>query len=138
MVGIHTRLSAEIIENAKQVDGLIVWDWLCGTVARPCPKIAGCAERTTDVGGWQLPPPCIYLLPRTIPSVRNNPCPKPQSIDEVEILKAFHDCFSGKSQELHSVSFAVAHKERETVRSTVIERDGELLRRSDPTAIRRS
>ena len=28
--GIHTRLSAEIISTKKQVDGLLVWDWLCG------------------------------------------------------------------------------------------------------------
>ena len=37
--GIHTRLSAEIIEGKKLVDGLMVWDWLCGTLGRPCPKL---------------------------------------------------------------------------------------------------
>ncbi|MFO1051888.1 MAG: hypothetical protein U1F36_06710 [Planctomycetota bacterium] len=35
--GIHTRLSAEIIHRGQQVDGLIIWDMLCGN-ARKCPK----------------------------------------------------------------------------------------------------
>ena len=39
--GIHTRLSAEIISRDQRVDGLLVWDMVCGTVGRPCPKVAG-------------------------------------------------------------------------------------------------
>lgn len=37
--GIHVRLSATIIAEAKQIDGLVVWDWVCGTIGRPCPKL---------------------------------------------------------------------------------------------------
>src|SRR5260370_24203869 len=47
--GIHTRLSAEIIENGKLLDGLMVWDWLCGTIGRPCPKLLGDERRSTTV-----------------------------------------------------------------------------------------
>src|SRR5690606_38366746 len=33
--GIHTRLSAEIISREQRVDGLIIWDMVCGTIGRP-------------------------------------------------------------------------------------------------------
>jgi hypothetical protein len=36
--GIHTRLSAEIMARGQRVDGLIIWDMICGTIGRPCPK----------------------------------------------------------------------------------------------------
>jgi hypothetical protein len=29
--GIHTRLSAEIISRSQRVDGLVIWDMVCGT-----------------------------------------------------------------------------------------------------------
>jgi hypothetical protein len=48
--GIHTRLSAEIIEHQKQVDGLIVWEWICSTIGRPCPKLKRGEGRTVTVG----------------------------------------------------------------------------------------
>lgn len=136
--GIHTRLSAEIIERSKPVDGLIVWDWLCGTVARPCPKFGADSARLTMVESWSLPPPCIYLFPKSIPSVRNNPNPQSQSINDVHLLKAFQECFGGTAQELHSVKFSVAHHGSETVRTTGILRGGECVRQSEPTPIRRS
>jgi hypothetical protein len=135
--GIHTRLSAEIIEGSKVVDGLIVWDWFCGTVARPCPKLAEATERVTRIDTWKLPPPCVYLFPRTIPSVRSNPSPPSQSLDDVQILKAFHNCFSGADAEIHGVRFSVGHLESETVRTTEIWRNGECLRKSERTPIRR-
>jgi len=58
--GIHTRLSAEIIEHQKQVDCL---------------------------GQYHLTPPSIYLYPRTVPAVRNNPDPEPHTLDQVGFLK---------------------------------------------------
>ncbi len=33
--GIHTRLGGEIIGRGQRVDGLIIWDMLCNTIARP-------------------------------------------------------------------------------------------------------
>jgi len=138
--GIHTRLSAEIIEhgNDKHVDGLIVWDWLCGTVARPCPKLErGPGERKTTVGQFRLPPPCIYLFPRTVPVVRTNPNPEPNRLDDVGFLKALNDCFGGYLDEINRVRFVAAHNERETVRTTSIERGGQVQRTSRPTPIRR-
>lgn len=137
--GIHTRLSAEIVSREQRVDGLVVWDWLCGTIGRPCPKVVGHdPERLTDVGPFRLPPPCIYLFPATIPSPRNNPSPAPQPIANVEILDAMHRCFGGKDEELNSVRFTVAYSGVETMRTTQISRNGVVQRQSEPTPIRRS
>jgi hypothetical protein len=136
--GIHTRLSAEIIEHEKQVDGLIVWDWLCGSPARPCPKLKrGPGTRLTTVGQFKLPPPCIYLFPKTVPSVRNNPNPEPHTLDEVGFLKALNECFGGYFDEINRVRFLVAHSGGDTVRSTSVERAGVTEQFSRPTPIRR-
>ncbi len=136
--GIHTRFSADIISEAKQVDGLIVWDWLCGTSARVCPKLDSAPERMNTVGAYQLPPPCIYLFPSTIPSPRNNPNPQSQSIDEVGFLDALHKCFGGREDELNHVTFETAMNGVDLVRTTTIERAGVVRRQSRPTPIRRS
>jgi hypothetical protein len=135
--GIHTRLSAEIIENGKLVDGLIVWDWLCGTIARPCPKLENALERRTAVGQFQLPPPCIYLFPITVPTVRNNPNPEPHTIESVGLLHAMHQCFGGRDEELNRVRFSVSYRGDELMRVTSIERNGEVRHVSSATPIRR-
>ena len=136
--GVHTRLSAEIIENEKQVDGLIVWDWLCGTSLRPCPKLARLPDqRLTTVGQYQLPPPCIYLFPKTVPSVRNNPNPEPHTLKEVSFLDALNTCFGGFFDEINRVRFLAAHNGSDTVRTTSIERNGQTQRVSRATPIRR-
>lgn len=147
--GIHTRLSAEIIDKEKQVDGLIVWDWVCGTPDRPCPKLSlrtldpqsveDCEDmdRRTAVGQHFLTPPCIYLFPSTVPSVRNNPSPEPYDINDVRILKAFADCFKGINDELNYVRFSVENRGAELLRTTSVKRDGAVRRASRATPIRR-
>lgn len=137
--GIHTRLSAEIISRSQRVDGVIIWDMVCGTVGRPCPKLTGEDDpRITELGHYRLPPPCIYVLPATIPSPRNNPNPAPQRLQEVEILDAFARCFNAREDEISYVRFSVAHVGADTVRTTTITRDEEVQRESNPTAIRRA
>jgi hypothetical protein len=137
--GIHTRLSAEIISRGQRVDGIIIWDMVCGTVGRPCPKLTGADDpRITELGHYRLPPPCIYLLPATIPSPRNNPNPPPQQLQEVELLQAFSTCFQVRDEELNYVAFTVAHDGADTVRSTTISRNETTQRQSNMTAIRRS
>lgn len=135
--GLHTRLSAEIISNSKRVDGLIVWDWVCGTVGRRCPKLEKDTSRTTTVAQYQLPPPCIYVFPGKIPEVRSNPTSLAQSIQSVEILKAFHECFKGIDDELNYVDFEVANKGAEMVRKTIVRRNGGVIKESSSTPIRR-
>lgn len=136
--GIHTRLSAEIISRDQLVDGVVIWDMVCGTIGRPCPKLESDKKRLTKAGPFSLPPPCIYVFPATIPSPRNNPNPPAQELDDVELLKAFHDCFKGALDEVSYVDFEVAHKGNDTVRTTTIRRDGKIQQESKPTAIRRS
>ncbi|MBL4646269.1 MAG: hypothetical protein COA52_11230 [Hyphomicrobiales bacterium] len=136
--GIHTRLSAEIIERNQQIDGLVVWDWNCGTTARICPKLQQNADRVTEVGPYRLPPPCIYLFPGTVPSPRNNPNPRVNTLQDVGILYAMHTSFGGNEDELNSVEISVAHRGADTVRTTTITRDGVICKTTDPTPIRRS
>ena len=90
--GLHTRLSATIIAEEKRVDGLVVWDWVCGTIGRTCPKLTA-SDRRTTVAQYRLPPPCIYVFPSTIPTPRNNANPRAQPLAAVELLQAFHRCF---------------------------------------------
>lgn len=134
--GIHTRLSAEIIDRQQRVDGLIVWDWICGTLGRPCPKIADPAD-LTQVAQYELTPPCIYLFPPTVPSPRNNPNPAPNRLQDVGILDAMHRCFRGRDEHLNDVHFEVRHAGNETERRTTITRAGVVARQSGFTPIRR-
>lgn len=136
--GIHTRLSAEIISRGQRVDGVVIWDMACGTVGRPCPKQLADPSRTTVVGPFSLPPPCLYMLPATIPSPRNNPSPPPQALADVQIMQAFNDCFACVEAEINYVSINVEYRGADTVRTTRIRRDGAVQKESKPTAIRRS
>lgn len=135
--GLHTRLSAEMISNNKRVDGLIVWDWVCGTLGRKCPKLAVDSFRKTVIAQFELPPPCIYLLPATIPEVGNNPTPTAQTLSSVEILEAFHRCFKGASDEVNYVDFEVAYRGADTVRRTTVRRGGNIVQQSEFTPIQR-
>ncbi len=135
--GIHTRLSADLIERKQLVDGLIIWDMACGTVGRPCPKLAITPERVTVAAQYMLPPPCIYVFPATIASPRNNPRPMAQTLEDVHLLTAFHECFRGKDEEVNYVDFEVEHRGAETMRKTRVRRAGGVVQESDLTSIRR-
>lgn len=135
--GIHSRLSAEIISREQRVDGVIIWDMVCNTIGRPCPKVALEKSKLSTVGPYILPPPCIYVLPATIPSPRNNPHPTSQTLDDVRILKAFHRCFRGRDNEVNYVDFEMSYQDMDTVRKTRVTRDETIQRESNFTAIRR-
>jgi hypothetical protein len=77
-------------------------------------------------------------MPATIASPRNNPRPVAQSLDEVHLLKAFHECFRGKNDEVNYVDFEVEHQGAETMRKTCIRRGGAVVRESKLTAIQRA
>lgn len=135
--GIHTRLGAEIIHRCQVVDGLVIWDSFCGSF-RPCPKLSINPNRLTSIGQFQLPPPCIYLFPATVPTVRSNPRPQPQPLNNVSFLQALHDCFGGDPAEVSEVTFSVAHKGVDTVRTTRITKGGVEQKISEPTPIKRA
>lgn len=135
--GIHTRLSAEIISSRQRVDGVIIWDMVCGTIGRPCPKIHQNEHRLMDIGRYRLPPPCIYLMPATIPNPRNNPNPISQNLNDVEVLAAFNRCFGGYDDEINFIDFEVRHEGNDTLRTTTIRRNDRTQRKSYPTRILR-
>lgn len=135
--GIHTRLSSEIISRNQRVDGLVVWDFVCGTIGRPCPKVIDQGLLVTEVGQWALPPPCLYLFPSTIPAPRNNPSPLPQTLAQVEILQALATAFGTPATDINSVHFDVAIAGVEVTRRTRIMRCGVTVADLGPTPIRR-
>ena len=138
--GIHVRLGPEIISRKEPVDGLIVWDYLCGSLARPCPKISlpGLpSNRITELGPYSLPPPCLYLFPPTVPSPKDNPSPPPQSLKNVSFMQILHDVFNGSDDELNFVRWATDIKGVSTRRQVEIERGGNAVARSGFTTIKR-
>jgi hypothetical protein len=136
--GIHTRLSAEIIDKEKQVDGLIIWDMVCGTIGRVCPKLSADPTRVVEIGQYRLPPPCIYLFPSTIPSPRNNPAPPVHTLESLEFLSALHRHFNGRDEEVFSVRLSARYSGRDLQRMTVVERAGVVAQQSGWQSIRRS
>jgi hypothetical protein len=136
--GLHTRLSAEIIERRQQVDAVVIWDWRCGTLGRPCPKLPADnpSRRTMEVGPWRLTPPCIYLMPRFIPSL-TAPKPTPWTIGELPLAGALHVAFLGADDELNSVDVDVQQLGGELQRRTTVTRAGGVAHQSDFTPMRR-
>jgi hypothetical protein len=136
--GIHTRLSAEIIDKKKQVDGLVIWDMVCGTIGRPCPKLVANTSNVTTVGPHKLPPPCIYVFPATIASPRNNPIAVPQALPSVEFLAALNTGFKGAAIDCFGVRFEARNLGNSLQRQTIIMKDDVAVRTSKWTTIKRS
>ena len=94
-----------MIVRGQWVDGVIIWDWVCGCAGRPCPKLGGDqATRRTAIGPYSPPPPCIYVFPGDIPSAEA-PLATAQPLASVELLAAFHAAFGGREEEVHFVDF---------------------------------
>lgn len=136
--GIHTRLSAEIIHRRQQVDGLIIWDMVCATVGRICPKLERTPKRATTVGLRRLPPPCIYLFPRTIPDARNNPKPRCWRLEHVKFLKILHDVFKGDAEDVTEVRIEADMEGASVRRTTRLVRNGVEIIASQPTPVKRA
>ena len=60
-----------------------------------------------------------------------------QSLADVQILQAFHECFGGRPEEVNHVDFEVEHRNEDTVRKTRVRRDGAIVQESAFTSIRR-
>jgi hypothetical protein len=136
--GIHTRLSAEIVKEKKRVDGLIIWDMLCGTKLRICPKLSQNHAKVTDIGnGFYVPPPCLYLFPRTVPEIRTNHHPNVWKIEEVKFLKALYDIFSCQLDDVTEVSIEVRQNKNYVERRTICTRNGKQVALSNWTKIKR-
>jgi hypothetical protein len=135
--GIHTRLSAEIMHRRQLVDGLIIWDMVCGTVGRLCPKVNG-GRRPTAIGRRKVPPPCIYLFPRSVPDPRNNPNPRCWKLKDIKFLNALHAAFGGDANDVTEVRIVADVEGASVRRKTTLVRNGEEVVASQPTALRRA
>lgn len=136
--GIHTRLGTEIVSRRERVDGLLIWDMLCGTSARPCPKVNAAPERVTNLNGKKSPPPCIYTFPRTIPDARNNPTPRPWDLSDIRFLETIANAFRTTEPEVIHVSIEVRMNGADIQRRTIFTANGSCLDESGWTAIRRA
>lgn len=135
--GIHTRLSAEIVSRRERVDGLIIWDMLCGTPARPCPKLENGTPYTL-LDGKNAPPPCLYLFPRSIPDARNNPAPRPWALSDVRFLQVLADAFHTLEAAVTQVGIEVRMEGADVQRKTVYRTGGVVAFESRWTAIKRA
>ena len=137
--GIHVRLGAEVIHRQQRVDGLVIWDMVCGTPGRPCPKLHIDPSRGVRINaGRTVPPPCIYLFPRSIPDPRNNPHPATWRLNEVEFLHALWRCFKGDSSDVVEISIESRMSDADVQRRTILRRDGRQCAASDWTTLKRA
>src|ERR1044071_700867 len=137
--GIHTRLGATILAERQLVDGLVIFDMVCGTAGRPCPKIENAPEKRVQLrSGRIVPPPCIYLFPRTIPDPRNNPAPPVRRLNETHFLRALAQVFGCGAPDLTDVSIQVRMNGANVVRKTILTRDGRVVKESKWTNLRRA
>lgn len=136
--GIHTRLSAEMISNDKQVDGLIIWDLVCATADRPCPKLvaADADSRLTQVGPFRVPPPCIYVFPSSLPS-ESKMIAEPPPLQAVELLDAFHRGFQCRDDETNFVLIEMDTLNGALRRRTTVTRAGAIQKQSKMAGIKR-
>lgn len=132
------RIGNDIVARQQLVDGLIVWDMLCGTIGRPCPKMQYDRNKIAVINNRTLPPPCIYLFPRSVPEVKNNPSPPCHQIKEVKFLKCLHDFFEGKDNELVLVKMQVRLNDVAVERKTTLIRAEQEITSSDWTEIKRA
>jgi hypothetical protein len=135
--GIHTRLGAEIIHKGELVDALIIWDDLCGTLGRPCPKLVD-PTRATIIGDRSVPPPCIYLFPRTVPDPRNNPRPPAHELANLAFVRTLYDALRCDEGDVTSVLIEASMKDNSVARRTTLSRRGAEIQTSAVTKIRRA
>ena len=124
--GIHTRLGPETIVTKTVVDGLIVWDQVCGTVARPCPKQGSASLQT--VGHYKLTAPCLYAFPATFADPVSNPLPEMRDVQDLKFLKVLSLAYGESGSGSHSVAFEARPKQgtSSTERRTILRVLGEV------------
>lgn len=136
--GIHTRLGPAILAENGRVDALVIWDMLCGGLARPCPKLLNPKRATVLASGRKVPPPCIYLFPRSKPDARNNPNPAVWQIEELPFINALAKTFGCPKAEVVEIHIHAQMKDADVQRKTTIMRAGDILAESKWTTLKRA
>lgn len=136
--GIHTRLGAEIIYRKQKVDALVIWDMCCGTALRTCPKLIEDPSRETIVDHMRLPPPCVYLFPRSIPDPRSNTNPPCWQRSDVHMVDALLNAFNGNKDDIVDVRIEVRMNGSDVQRKTLLTRTGTEFMTSKWTTLKRA
>lgn len=136
--GLHTRLSANVISENSVVDGVVIWDAICGTLGRTCPKLEVAPARTTRVGVRDVPPPCLFLFPRQVPHPRNNPSPPVHRLAEVKFFQALANAFGCDEGDITEVHIEASMAGNSVARKTRLVRQGVVVRESLPTKVKRA
>lgn len=133
------RFGAEIIHRRQRVDGVVIWDMACGTIGRPCPKLAANASRATQISANRsVPPPCLYLFPRSIPDARNNPTPACWRLNEIQLLHSLWRAFHGDDADIVDVRIEARIEGVDVQRRTRFFCAGEEMTTSKWATIRRA
>lgn len=136
--GIHTRLGPAILAENGRVDALVIWDMLCGGLARPCPKLLNTKRATVLASGRAVPPPCIYLFPRSKPDARNNPNPAVWKLKELPFIQALAKTFGCEKVEVVEIHIHAQMKGADVQRKTTLIRAGVVLAESKWTTLKRA
>ena len=136
---VHTRIGGDIVAEGKQVDGLVILDMLCGGPGRPCPKLTNTPERETVLpSGRRIPPPCLYLFPRTVPDARNNPNPPTWQLNEIGLLQVIYDAFGCDGNDVTQVQIEARMNGVDTQRKTTLVRNTKSLGESNWADLKRA
>jgi len=127
--GIATRLLMKMTAERTVVDAFIFFDGRCGSELRTCPKSHGIANlRTaaTDIAAQigrdgLLPPPCIYLFPRSYPHVQNNPHPSVRTLNDSKFSRALLTLFGVPQEEQATHVHEAAIEARGTGQGTEVQ-----------------
>jgi len=137
--GIHTRLGADIIHRGERVDALVVWDMLCGSAGRPCPKLTWKpAKRGWRAGKRTIPPPCIFLFPRSRPHPRDNPMAEPWQPGDLAFVQALQTGSNSDARDITSVRIETRMDGVQLQRRTILLRGGDIAAMSRWTTLKRA
>lgn len=85
-----------------------------------------------------MPPPCIYLFPRTIPDPRNNPEPPVWNLNQLKFLERLARVFGVRDDEITKVHIHARMEGANVQRKTVLARGNEVVGSSEWTTIQRA
>ncbi len=129
--GIAIRLLTKVAVEGEVVDAFVFYDARCGSEHRTCWKdygLTGIREEVTKIPGQEgrnwLPPPSVYLFPRTAPHPRTNRRPPVHSLETCQFAKALLQAFKVPKQEwpkyTHWASIELRQDERGIYKRVVV------------------
>lgn len=128
--GVSIRLLPTMAAEHKSVDAFIYWDARCGTPLRRCPKDFGVYgslhAQASDLGSqagkpeW-VPPPCIYLFPRSAPTVPHNLKPPVHTIGSSKFARMLLEAFNVPAERMSDYVHTAQVEARGTEQGTEIQ-----------------